>query len=476
MKKNILKVFFFLLFISCYQTAFCQGNNLNWDNINKESNISKKEVNWLLDSVSNDERAYVINIVSSLSKPGAAQMISSYFFLDGSYKRDEIKPYIDSFYVRPPDSIAGLIRVAYLSAYLRKRILEKQETNKVYVNKFNGNTFNLPKKSLPGSNSKMKLSFDFEPANTIIEILSTPDITSDEILKRLDTHFFKLLFEHHSQSFYTVPLSSEQMALCLERAASNKPIDLLYRYINPYGLLNYNDVKNNLPAYKSLLDTLASNKQAILDYIITSISSLLPDTTRFSRRVSFVMISGADGWANQDVAAVDINYFKDNYTKILNLLVHETYHSAQDAVHLNANIKKSKNEQWLADVLNNIFLEGTATYIAPPKLLTPAEYSTAVNRGAGLIEEIYTSTIVKYDEENAQSLFDQGIGGGGPFYYMGAEMSKTIVAELGEKKLAGIIPYDGLRFFKIYFEAIDHSKKYRNKFSPQFERYIKSMN
>lgn len=476
MTRNILKVYFFLFFISYSQTALCQRSIFNWDSLKKDGSIPKKEVNWLLDSISSDEREQVINLVSSLSKPAAAQMISSYFFLDGSYNRKEIRPYIDSFYVRPPDSTAGLVRVAYLSAYLRKRILQKQETNKVYVNKFAGNTFSLPKKSLPQSNVKIKLSFDFAPANTIIEILSTPDITSDEILKKLNTHFFEQLYHHHSQSFYDVPLSSEQMALCLQRAASNKPIDLLYRYINPYGLLNYSDVKNNLPAYKSLLDTLASNKQAILDYIVASISPLLPDTTRFSRRVSFGMISGADGWASKDVAAVDINYYKDDFTKILNALVHETYHSAQDAVLLNTNSKGGKNELLFADVLQHIFLEGTATFIAPPKVITPAEYSIAVNKGAALVNDIYTTAIVKHDKEHAQALYDQGIAGGGPFYFLGAELSKTIVAELGEKKLAAIIPYGGVTFFKVYFQAVGHSKKFSNKFSPQFEQYVKSMN
>lgn len=472
---KIRRGFFFLLSIIYCQTAFCQKTTINWDSVKNDHNIPKREVNWLLDSISNEERTNLINIVSSLSQPSAAQMIPSYFFVDGSNSSSLVRSYVDSFYVRPPDGIPGIIRVAYLSSRLRNAILVRQASNPVYVNKFNGNTFSLPKKTLSESNNNIKLSFDFEPANTIIDILSTPDITAAEIIKKTNTHFFDRLLSHHNQSFYTVPLSREQLVGCLERAASNKPMDLLYQYIQPYGLLNYNDVKNNLSAYKNLFAALEANEKDILHYIRASMSPYLPDTTSFSRRVSLFLIAGADGWASEDVATIDLNYFKDDYTKILNVLVHETYHSAQDAVALKSKIKRNKNEQDFADALENIFLEGTASYIAPPKLITPEAYNAAVHEGAALAEKGYNATIVAYDEKKAASIFDDGIAGGGPFYFMGAEMSKTIVAELGEKTLAGIIPYDGIMFFKTYFKAVDHSKKYTNKFSAPFEQYIKSM-
>jgi hypothetical protein len=74
-----------------------------------------------------------------------------------------------------------------------------------------------------------------------------------------------------------------------------------------------------------------------------------------------------------------------------------------------------------------------------------------------------------------QAMADDGIQGGGPFYYFGAEMTKVIVTHFGKEKLASIIPYGGITFFKTYLEAVNKAGTERNLLSEDVTNFIKSL-
>ena len=61
-----------------------------------------------------------------------------------------------------------------------------------------------------------------------------------------DLYQFDQLIKHRHASFYPNPLNKERLATCLEIAASTKPLDQLYKYMNPVGLLYFTDIKTNL--------------------------------------------------------------------------------------------------------------------------------------------------------------------------------------------------------------------------------------
>jgi hypothetical protein len=67
------------------------------------------------------------------------------------------------------------------------------------------------------------LSFDYAPAEIVLNILETPNITYQEIMEKINIRQFQALYNHHSQSFYTTPLNKERMAMCLSKASSNEP-------------------------------------------------------------------------------------------------------------------------------------------------------------------------------------------------------------------------------------------------------------
>jgi len=473
MKKPLI-----ILAILC--TSFLQAQNsnftFNWNLLKNDTKIPQKEALWLKENLTKQERYKVIKLVTALSKPEAAQLLTSYFYMDGSFRRSTNKKYLDSFASRPPKGNAGIIRVAYLVSKLRQDNLKQQQSSSVYKAEFTDNEFITPQFNEKNINAKINLKFDYEPANVIIDLISKPNVSYQEIIDRINLHQFKKMIAHRNQSFYRTPLNKELLASCLQIAASNKPIHQLYRYVNPYGLLNFSDIKNNIENYKNLMTVLSKNEESIFNYINSNISPLLPKNTKFNRKVSFFFMNGADGWAMGNVTGLDLNYYKDDYTTLLNLLVHETYHSGQNAISKNKKGTKEEPYRSFENTLTYIFNEGTASYLAPPKKLSSSENELKIKQGIALFEAYFKNTIQEYAPKEAQKIKNNGVSNAGPFYWLGAEMSRVIVATYHTKKLASIIPYGGVKFFQTYFDAIKKSKKHDNLFAKEITQFIMNMN
>ena len=463
-----------LIFCAALQ-AQVESKKTDWKSLKNDKSVSKKEVLWLENNLNKEARKKIINMVSSLSKPEAAQLLTSYFYMDGSYRNRINKKYLDSFAIRPPSGKAGIIRVAYLATKLRLENFQLLKPNKVYKASFDNQKLNIPSFKRKDINKKINLHFDYKPANIIIEILSKPNVSYEEIIKKTNLHQFNKMIDHRNQSFYKLPINKELLATCLQIATSNKPIHQLYRYANPYGLLNFSDVKNNLEKYKEVITNLSNNETEIFNYIIANISPLLPNKAKFNRKVSFFFMNGSDGWASGDVTGLDLNYYKDNYKTLLNVLMHETYHTGQNAISLNIKSNKKEPYKSFESTLSYLFGEGTASYLAPPKIISTSENKLKIKQGIELVHSYFENTIKTHNKKEAIKIRNKGIAGGGPFYWLGAEMSRIIVAEYNTKKLASIIPYDGVKFFQTYFKAIKKSRKNKNLFSKEFTQYVNSL-
>ncbi len=467
--------FLFTLILFSVSSAIGQAKTFqfDWEKIKANPKLPQREAQWLNDSISVEERNKAIELVAALSQPASTQLMVGYAHLDGSYTN--FKKYLDSLSIRPPDGDAGIIRVAYLVAKLRTRLLAKKNKNTMFRAAFKGETLTVPNFNRNDINPNIQLSFDFQPARVLLDIIGSEKSSYKEIAKKISLHQFDMLIRHHNQSFYETPLTKERLITCLQIANSKKPLDVLYRYMNPSGLLDFADVKDNLANYKKQLTDLKHNEQEITNYINARISPLLPTNTAFKRKISFFYVNDADGWQAEDVAAIDLNYYKDDYATILPTMVHETYHTGQSAVEIKDTIKRKENEQSLVDAMNYLFLEGTASYVYPPAKKTQTEYEIAIAKAGKLLDSLYQYTIVKYNEEKAQTIADDGIQGGGPFYYFGAEMTKTIVTNLGKEKLASIIPHGGITFFKTYLEAVEKSGSTKNLLSGEVTKFINSL-
>lgn len=417
--------------------------------------VDSGEVRWLKGHLSSDESTTVFGLLGALSRPEAIQLLPLLLYQDGGEwlgLRVGAR-YIDSLASRPPAGVAGLVRSAYLVSRLRFESESLLMHGGFYAMAFTGE-HHLPTnhgRSRDAGALRVTVALDFAPAETLMVIIGTPDITPGEAQRRTSTPVFDAMIAHCSQGFYPMPLSREQLGLSLAHAASTQPLDLLYMYAQPQAFLDYGDVRRHRPQYRALLDTLEARSPAVADGVIAAIAPYVPAGTRVDRRVSFVFGDGADGWATDDVAAIDLEFFKDDFDRLLTLLTHETFHAVQHAAAIadSAIAIGIPADSLFRAGLDVVYLEGTATFVAPPQHKTLSEFAAEVVEGARLLTELYRNP----EPQSARAALIRGEAGAGPFYWLGAAMSRVIVDVLGAPALAATLRSGSGAFLRAYVKA-----------------------
>ncbi len=305
---------------------------------------------------------------------------------------------------RPPPGPAGVVHVAYHAARLRDGVLAWVERSRTFAAEFTGATPSLPaRQRTPG----WRITLDFRPAAALLSLVARPD-------------------------------SAELAAL--------------YRYAFPTGLMHFADVRGHLGDYRRLVETLSFRAGRMESTIAARLAPYVPQGTQVERTVRFLFADGADGWGIGDVYAIDLEYFKDDVDRLLDTLLHETFHAAQDAVEPGRRaVPRSAADSIFLTALRAIFREGTATHVAPPRPIGEEEYRSQVAEGVRLLTAIHDAAYADTpDLDRARTLHARGVRGAGPFYWLGAEMAIRIEERLGTEALAGTLRSDGAGFVVTY--------------------------
>lgn len=460
------------------QDGFDFSRQWSWDQLQAQPGVSAAEVEWLRENVPAAQARELLSLVSRLSGPEDVQLLPAYYYLDGSsafYRRS-----MDTLALRPPSGTAGTVRVAYLAARLRKGILDGYRARGNYPVDFRRQPVPRfgarPARRAPRSGAALNLAFDLAPAETLLAIVSTPDVTVDEAMRRTSTPAFDALRRHRSQGFYPVALTRERLARNLALAASTRPVDRLYAYAQPLGLLHYAELREHAADYRALLDSLRAHEQALVSVIADSLAPYLPPGAPVSRTVSFYIADGADGWASQGVYAVDLEYVKDDYAGLLGTMLHETFHAVQRAARERRPSApppaRTAADSLFAGALSQLWLEGTANFVAPATARTPAQRDSAAREGALLLDELYGATYGVLDRARAREIVGRGTSGGGPFYWLGAAMSETIVRRRGRQALAELLGASEVEFFEAYLRAAGRQEGW---FSPRVAAAVRRL-
>ncbi len=435
---------------------------ITWAELAAAPGARATEVAWLRRHLDDAERGELAALVGALSAPAAAQGMASYLHADGSVlvPFTDARALADSLAERPADGDAGLLRVAYLAARLRASTFAGWGKLGVFAPGFRdagAPVAHAARTAAPGRarvapGVAVRLRFDFAPAESLLAIVGTPDVAPAEVMRRLDAPAFDALLEHHSASFYRLPWTRELMAVHLARAASTLAVDRLYAWANPKGCLDYADVSRHRARYRALLDDMRAHEPALLAEVEAEIAPFLPAGTRLERTASLYFADGADGWTSRGVAAVDLEWFKDDWPRLRGMLVHETFHAAQHAARRPAARAASDGEAVLRGALETVFREGTANHVAPSRPMSAGERAAAARAGAALLDSL-VAAVRAGDLPRARALHDRGESGAGPFYSLGAAMTAAIVDAMGVQAVAATLPGGGVAFARRYLQA-----------------------
>ena len=399
----------------------------------------------------------VATLAASLSKPDAARILPAFTALDRSgYWNKALAPLTEPY----PDGDAGTRELIARVGAVRAGILGHFAPS-VWAAEFRGVPFTPSGQSPAGPApdlSRIVLTLDLAPAQAIVGLLAAREQDQGRILARLrqpDVRpVFEALIRHRSQSFYGAPMSWELLAQNLALASSDAPLARLYAEAQPFAFLDFAEVRRNLPAYQALLRELETHKAALQAQTVAALQAYAPAGLAFSRQVSFLFCNGADGWADGEVAGIDLEYFKDDYARLATLLVHESYHVAQHAALVPPAAPAADPDRALWDeALDTLYGEGSATFVAPPKVLAPAQMQAMIGSAQSLLVDLERALFVEHDRKRAQNLVDEGSANAGPLYWLGREMSRVIVEDGGAAALGAVLPQGATGFVRAYQRA-----------------------
>src|SRR4051812_21256933 len=165
-----------------------------WEELYGIPDVDTARVSWLKQNLSEAEARELFALIAALSKPAAAQALPSNFYFDGRVLSSGARMLMDSLSARGPDGDDGAVRLAFLLGSYRRRVFDSYR-NSDYHLAFHAGSNEVP--AYVGRGNPIApgfdLSFDFGPVDTLMAIVSTPDVTVSEVAARISNRTFDAL-------------------------------------------------------------------------------------------------------------------------------------------------------------------------------------------------------------------------------------------------------------------------------------------
>ena len=423
---------------------------------------------------------FLLEQLSRLSDPAEIQRLSGYQQMQnewgGSFYGMLPEQLVDEEIPNPVD-FPSLLKAVLLLARVRARNLEAlRQVNPDYPLKFKGHPF--PTLTVQKCPASWGLELDLSGIRGVLELFQKDEVTLEEAAAIAALPSFGEMIQHRRNLGYLPePLITEEgLARLLQHAASRAPLDMIWKWLSSQNLFDLADVFLHREEYETLVETLEAHADEIAGHILGTIAQYATEEMRkepFRDRVSFTIGWGIAGWATQTTAGINIEHYKDDHERLLLTLTHETFHRFQLQVcPADPTLKERARsfedlarfpfsdgrDRKLYEVISYIFLEGTATFIAPSH--PPEDHEASVKRGAELLQECFEAIYHKRDLERTEKLINEALKSNGPFYWFGAQMAEKIVERYGNVGLARSLQEGSPGFFLRYLSLDPPSKSH----------------
>lgn len=422
--------------------------------------ISRDDGHYILYQLSKMKPAHMIYQLSDLEKE-QAEWGGGFYGLIPDYFADR-----DSMIV--PDDFANLMESALALALIRKNNYEIiSNPDFEYPIKFSGTQFKLPANY--ESTGNWNLNFDFSFLDNLLTLFDREEVAMDEALRAASNPaIIEMLNHRRSLGYIPEPLpDTTDMARFIFHAASSEPVDMIWKWLNPWNDFCMADIYMNQKRYRELLDTLKANQSNMEKYILGRMYSFAPVNIDFSDRVSFAVNWGIRSWATENGLGTNIVQFKDNYPAMFRTMTHETFHRLQlqvcpvdssrfaegatgfdDLVFYDFPIDQDRK---FYEAITYIMLEGTATFVG--RVDSAWNETEKMRAGMTLLDQLYQAVYVDSNLAMADEFVNKGLKSNGPFYGLGYYMSKQIVEASQKSEIGNLLQKGSPAFFQYYQQA-----------------------
>jgi len=255
-------------------------------------------------------------------------------------------------------------------------------------------------------------------------------------------------------------IDEEGFAWCIQHAASDDPIDAIWRWLHPHNFFDLSDVRAHSADYRRLLEALDGPECELAHVILSRMAPYVPDGVVFNDSLRFAVGWAINGWATNESGGINLEHFKDDVDRLLDTLTHETFHRLQlklcpaDPAGEPGEFETithyplgAPDQETLYRALSYIALEGSATYVG--KGAQHDARNEDVETALELLEGVRTAT----GSDAIDDLLSKGLKSNGPFYGFGALLAGAIVQSAGTEALGAALQAGGPTFVLQGIEA-----------------------
>ncbi len=250
----------------------------------------------------------------------------------------------------------------------------------------------------------------------------------------------------------------------------------------------FKKIRRELKEVISTMEMLNDSLEYLEKSIHNNLISFLKNGDNKKITINLVVGGNSDGYTIDDnTFNIELQYFSNDIEGAILLITHEVYHILQQRNEYNktefASILNTEKNQ-LYKILENLYMEGTASYIANPLLLKSShKYSKFLqqkyNRNLNKLNEsfyLFESMLSMIEQKNAnyELLYNLGYGGqwDSPMYFVGFEICRQLERVYGKYYIKKFIDMPSTFFIIEYIELYKKQNSVTYKFSTQTENWI----
>ena len=330
------------------------------------------------DIVWEDEEEFLFNQISELKDPKDIKIIEKY-----QNKQHKLGAWVEGIFpdqfvdneITVPDSLSNKNKCVSELIEQKKKNLDAikamGEYNLYFKNKeleLTGNHKDYPE--------NWNLEIDLNVLSQTIEFLQSKNVSKKRAKEIANLKGNQEMLKHRKNLGYLPePITdTEDLAELLMWAASNKPEDIIWKWLSPLNIFELSDVNNNLDKFEELDNIIDKHREEITSNILSKISGYIKNDLKFTETFSLTIGFAIRGWATDNRFGVNIENIKDDYNRLIATIAHELFHRLQTRIcaadgqsHtfseiVSGNLADEKDNKFY-EVLSYIMLEGTGEFI-----------------------------------------------------------------------------------------------------------------
>lgn len=453
--------------------------NISWKELYTQAEISEtsRDIDSLKSLLKIEDLRFLLMQITRLNKPESIQILSTY-----QTKQKQLGGWVDGLFPDQfidenlviPDNFPNKIKCMLQLAEQRKTNLDTIKSMGEYTLNFKDNELELDTSNNTYPDNWM-LTIDYSVMEKTLNLLKDKP-KRKEALKVANLEANQQMLKHRQNLGYLPgPITdTNDLTELLIWAASDKPIDLIWKWLNPLNIFELADVYNNHTNFKNLFEIIKNNESSLKRYILSTISQYIKDDLEFNETFALTFGFAIRGWATDDMFGVNIENIKYKYPKLISIIAHELLHRLQTRICTSEGNKKTfaelvsgnmedEKDNKFYEILSYIMLEGTGEFIRHQFDAEKAKnLKENTIEGLALLKEVYRAIYMEKELEKADQMLNQGLKSNEVFYSLGEYITKGLI-ESNNKRYLGEILKEGVLAFFLEGKKADESLEYNDQ-------------